>query len=189
MRNYVQTIGTVVYDTATAQPITYIFSATQAQADQAAIDLGNLYTPPNFEIREAPYWIELNKNTVATLATSGVGILNFSFVSTTPPAKNWNSKNAGFVISPRINGTAPAIVKPGKGKGGTQELSLLDYLRRLFVTWVNGIPTANPLRPIRVPSRWIDWLKALIDHYSRYTPSQIYGFLARVDFSSKTFRV
>jgi hypothetical protein len=71
--------------------------------------------------------------------------------------------------------------KTSAGKAGTLKISLLSYLLLLLNTWQNVQPTA--------PKRWIDWLTLLISHYGRYTPTQIYGFLARVDFSGPTFKV
>jgi len=72
--------------------------------------------------------------------------------------------------------------KSGSGSSGTFKISLLSYLLLLLNTWQTG---ATGL----VPQRWIEWLTLLISHYGRYTPTQIYGFLARVDFSAATFKV
>jgi hypothetical protein len=69
----------------------------------------------------------------------------------------------------------------GKG-GGNIVISLKSYLLLLLNTWQSGV-VGN------VPQRWIEWLTLLISHYSRYTPTQIYGFLARVDFAGPTFKV
>jgi hypothetical protein len=72
------------------------------------------------------------------------------------------------------------------GKAGTQTMSLLTYLKQLLFTWQLDIsPTGAP----SAPQRWQEWLQTLIDHYDRYTPTQIYAFLNRVDFSAKTFKV
>jgi len=68
------------------------------------------------------------------------------------------------------------------GGSGTFKISLLSYLLLLLNTWQTG---ATGL----VPQRWIEWLTLLISHYGRYTPTQIYGFLGRVDFSAATFKV
>ena len=76
------------------------------------------------------------------------------------------------------------LPKGGKttgGGSGTFQISLLSYLLLLLNTWQTQKPTA--------PKRWIDWLTLLISHYGRYTPTQIYGFLARVNFADATFRV
>ena len=87
------------------------------------------------------------------------------------------------------------VEKPRGGKAGgsgTQTISLLSYLLLLLTTW-QGVPsgTGNKLIPGTggVPQRWIDWLMLLIAHYGRYSPTQIYAFLARVNFAGATFKV
>ena len=72
--------------------------------------------------------------------------------------------------------------KTSAGKPGTLKISLLSYLLLLLNTWQTGAAG-------NVPQRWIDWLTLLISHYGRYTPTQIYGFLGRVNFSDATFPV
>lgn len=88
--------------------------------------------------------------------------------------------------------TTPPKQKGSKGKGGTLQISLLSYLLLLLQTW-QGVPSGTGGKFIpgtgNVPARWIDWLTLLISHYGRYTPTQIYGFLARVDFAGPTFKV
>jgi len=71
--------------------------------------------------------------------------------------------------------------KTSAGKPGTLKISLLSYLLLLLNTWENVKPFA--------PKRWTDWLTLLISHYGRYTPTQIYGFLGRVDWTAATFPV
>ncbi len=87
------------------------------------------------------------------------------------------------------------VEKPRGGSskgGGTLKISLLSYLLLLLQTW-QGVPSGTGGKFIPgtggVPQRWLDWLTTLINHYGRYTPTQIYGFLARVDFSGPTFKV
>jgi len=74
-------------------------------------------------------------------------------------------------------------------RAGGQRISLLNYLILLEKTWEQGFQTGTKRGFVSVPQRWIDWLKLLILHYSRYTPAQIYAFLARVDFAGPTFKV
>ena len=82
--------------------------------------------------------------------------------------------------------------KSGSGGSGTLKISLLSYLLLLLQTW-QGVVSGTGGNFIAgtggVPQRWIEWLTTLINHYGRYTPTQIYGFLARVDFSGPTFKV
>jgi hypothetical protein len=88
------------------------------------------------------------------------------------------------------------VEKPRGGKagggGGTFKISLLSYLLLLLQTW-QGVKSGTGGKFIagtgNVPQRWIEWLTTLINHYGRYTPTQIYGFLARVDFTKATFKV
>jgi hypothetical protein len=79
-----------------------------------------------------------------------------------------------------------------KSGGGTLTISLKSYLLLLLATW-QGVASGTGGKVIvgtgGVPQRWIEWLTLLISHYDRYTPTQIYGFLARVDFAGPTFKV
>lgn len=79
-----------------------------------------------------------------------------------------------------------------RGQGGGFRITLLNYLIMLLNTW-SGVASGPGGKLIPgtggVPKRWIDWLTLLISHYNRYTPTQIYGFLARVDYSAATFKV
>jgi len=136
-------------------------------------------------------WILMNKTNVQTIA-------NQAFANqVTIPGSNVTDllQNVG---SPKSvwKGSAPAFVnlekesatgtgkKPSTGKGGsgTSKITLLSYLLLLLNTWQTGAAG-------NVPQRWIEWLTLLISHYGRYTPTQIYGFLGRVDFSAATFKV
>jgi hypothetical protein len=106
-----------------------------------------------------------------------------------PPKENANSfqpmKNTprkGWVDAAGVGRGVPGSDAPkttGTG-GGTLQITLRSYLLLLLNTWQT---LGN------VPQRWIEWLTLLISHYSRYTPTQIYGFLARVDFAGRTFKV
>jgi len=81
----------------------------------------------------------------------------------------------------------PPSDKPSKtrAKAGVQEMTLLTYLKQLLFTWqhpeLTGLAT--------VPQRWLEWLQLLIHHYARYSPTEIYAFLNRVDFTKGTFKV
>ena len=146
-------------------------------------------------------WILMNKTNVQTIA-------NQAFANqVTIPGSNVTDllQNVG---SPKSvwKGSAPAFVnlekesatgtgkKPSTAKGGsgTSKITLLSYLLLLLNTW-QGVPSGTGGKFVagtgNVPKRWIDWLTLLISHYGRYTPMQIYGFLARVDFSGPTFKV
>jgi len=194
LRNNVQVVGVVIYDTGTGQPTGGAFVGTQDEADSLKADLEAIFTPPNFEVRETNYWVELNKNTTAQILTAGIsnGVLNFAFLSTKPVLKSWNSENPAFITSKRVNGDETAIVKPktsGSG-GGTATISLLSYLLLLLNTWGGGTRLKSGQFEVQPkPQRWIEWLQLLIQHYNRYTPTQIYAFLARVDFTGPTFKV
>jgi hypothetical protein len=72
--------------------------------------------------------------------------------------------------------------KTSSGRSGTLRITLHSYLLLLLNTWQTGVNGV-------VPQRWIEWLTLLINHYTRYTPAQIYGFLARVNFADATFKV
>ena len=98
--------------------------------------------------------------------------------------------------SPRSHGDFPssdgksALI--GKPKGGNLVIGLKSYLLLLLNTW-SGVASGSGGSSIvgtgQVPQRWVEWLTLLINHFDRYTPSEIYGFLARVDFSAATFKV
>ena len=125
-----------------------------------------------------------------------IAILNFSGINaqvvsafTFSTLKSIRELTVGGDQSPRESkygykseGGGGSSVKTSAGKGGTLKISLLSYLLLLLNTWQTGATGA-------VPQRWIEWLTLLISHYGRYTPTQIYGFLARVDFSGPTFKV
>jgi len=125
-----------------------------------------------------------------------IAILNFSGINaqvvsafTFSTLKSIRELTVGGDQSPRESqygykseGGGGSSVKTAAGKGGTLKISLLSYLLLLLNTWQTGATGA-------VPQRWIEWLTLLISHYGRYTPTQIYGFLARVDFSGPTFKV
>jgi hypothetical protein len=87
------------------------------------------------------------------------------------------------------------VAKKGGGQAVNLTISLKSYLLLLLNTWEGTGQALLIEQPgtkrefAQVPQRWIDWLKLLIDHYDRYTPTQIYGFLALVDFSKPTFKV
>jgi len=89
-----------------------------------------------------------------------------------PPPRNFSVAAAKV---PRVTG----------GKGATLKISLLSYLLLVLETWQSGITIDG----VQAPQRWIEWLTLLISHYGRYTPTQIYGFLARVNFADATFKV
>ena len=142
------------------------------------------------------YWL-LNKRVVSQLYVSQTDSFdpfhNPQFTQDTKVARHYGieSELGGFGWGGTDN-TDPAQVKAAKiaavttktsgGKGGTLKISLLSYLLLLLNTWQTGA-TGN------VPQRWQEWLALLISHYGRYTPSQIYGFLARGDFAGPTFKV
>ena len=71
--------------------------------------------------------------------------------------------------------------------GGTLTISLKSYLLLLLDTW-QGSGQAQQLGTkqqfAQVPQRWIDWLTLLIKRYDRYSPTQIYGWLAQIDFAA-----
>jgi len=81
------------------------------------------------------------------------------------------------------------------GSGGaTLNISLKSYLLLLLDTW-QGSGQAQQTRSggsvggtkrgfAQVPQRWIDWLTLLIKRYDRYSPTQIYGWLAQIDFAA-----
>ena len=83
---------------------------------------------------------------------------------------------------------AQVRAKTAGGRSGTVQLSLKSYLLLLLNTW-QTVGIGQQGRFSQVPQRWIDWLTLLISHFDRYTPTQIYGFLARIDFSGNTFKV
>lgn len=79
--------------------------------------------------------------------------------------------------------------RSGRG-AGTIRISLKSYLLLLLNTWGGGVRYKSGQFLVQpAPQRWIEWLTLLINHYDRYTPSQIYGFLGRVDFTGPTFKV
>jgi len=163
------------------------FVSDKDEADSLQADLAAIYTPPNFDVREVNYWVEMNKNILCQILTTGVanGVLNFAFLQTTPDlARKWSTKDATFVTSPRVDGKEPSTkAATSSGKGGTIQISLKSYLLLLLNTWQTvGIGAQG--RFSQVPQRWIDWLTLLISRYDRYTPSQIYGFLGQIDFSA-----
>lgn len=101
----------------------------------------------------------------------------------------------GINDGPAEGQTVEKVKGTGKTAGsgaGTFNISLKAYLLLLLATW-QGVVTGTGGKMIpgtgNVPQRWIEWLELLISHYDRYTPTQIYGFLARVDFSGATFKV
>jgi len=112
--------------------------------------------------------------------------------STVLPLIRQYFEKPGVNDGPNETLTTPPKQKSSKGKGGTLQISLLSYLLLLLQTW-QGVPSGTGGKFIpgtgNVPARWLDWLTVLISHYGRYTPTQIYGFLARVDFSGPTFKV
>ena len=135
-----------------------------------------------------------------------IAILNFSGINaqvvsafTFSTLKSIRELTVGGDQSPRESqygykseGGGGSSVKSAAGKGGTLKISLLSYLLLLLQTW-QGVVTGKGGKLVPgtggVPQRWIEWLTLLISHYGRYTPTQIYGFLARVDFTAATFKV
>ena len=99
------------------------------------------------------------------------------------PRDGWTDIDGIKRAPPPSDKPSKTAKKPGEGT-----MSLLTYLKLLLDNWQSGSGAAAGIGP-SVPKRWIDWLELLISHYSRYTPVEIYAFLARVDFSAKTFRV
>ena len=98
------------------------------------------------------------------------------------PGRNDGPNDTQTVEKPRIKA----------GGAGSLQITLKSYLLLLLQTWQgvkSGVGGKNVAGTGNVPQRWIEWLTLLINHYSRYTPSQIYGFLARVDFAGPTFKV
>jgi len=80
--------------------------------------------------------------------------------------------------------------KTGGSGGGTLTISLLSYLLLLLNTWQGGGRLKSGQFVVTpAPQRWQEWLTTLINHYGRYTPTQIYAFLAMVDFTGPTFKV
>ena len=76
------------------------------------------------------------------------------------------------------------------GRGGTLNISLKGYLLLLLNTWGGGVRLKSGQFLVQpAPQRWIEWLTLLISHFDRYTATQIYGLLARVDFTGPTFKV
>lgn len=92
---------------------------------------------------------------------------------------------------PNESNTQGAHSKGKPGGGGTLKISLLSYLLLLLQTWQGVVGSNGQIiaGTGNVPKRWLDWLTLLISHYGRYSPTQIYGFLARVDFAGPTFKV
>jgi hypothetical protein len=102
------------------------------------------------------------------------------------PRDGWTDDNG-------IKRAPPPSEKPKpKGKGGQLNVSLRTYLILLLETW-QGVFTGPGGKLIPgtggVPQRWLEWLTQLISHFDRYSPTQIYGFLARVNFADATFKV
>jgi hypothetical protein len=87
------------------------------------------------------------------------------------PRNGWQDVNG-------IDRKPPPSDKPSRksSKAGTQSMSLLTYLGLLVDSWQRDSE----------PKRWIDWLTTLTLLYQKGTvsPTQVYGFLAKVDFSS-----
>jgi len=119
-------------------PAAGAFVGTQDDANNLQATLSGIYTPPNFDVAQTVYWCELNKNTVAQILTSAIpqGALNYGFLQTSSPQDKWKSTDATFVVTDRIDGKAPAIVKPKPGPKGKINLSLVLYLTLLWQTYL-----------------------------------------------------
>ena len=96
------------------------------------------------------------------------------------PRNGWEDSNG-------VKRRPPPSDKPSKtsAKAGTQGMTLLTYLKQLLFTWQHPELTGLEV----VPQRWLEWLQLLIDHYARYSPTEIYAFLGRIDFTKPTFKV
>ena len=173
----------------------YEFCFTEAAAAESLANMQATFVGSQYGFNSGKAFIKMNKANTCQMANSS-GSLWFVtpdlFAETNlivfgeTPRDTWNSKDPEFTnlgdesatgySSKTVSGSGAT-----KGKGGTLKISLLSYLLLLLNTWQNVSPQA--------PKRWVDWLTTLINHYTRYTPTQIYGFLARVDFSQNTFPV
>jgi hypothetical protein len=185
VRSVVNFILVQVFDSAHTFFIDFGFVNDQADADLFTASRIIIYPPPAWEIVRKPVWLELNKNTAGAILNVSAALNDpstRSFILDAPPER-WGMRDSAFKVAERTDGTLPGT-KPGKSatpSSGSVQIPLKSYLILLLNTWQNVKPTA--------PQRWIEWLTVLIAHYSRYTPTQIYGFLGQVDFSAKTFKV
>src|SRR5438270_477625 len=144
MRNYVNLIGVIVRDVPTQNPVTGGFVSTKDDADSLQADLEAIYTPPNFEVAQTVYWMELNKNLVAQILTIGIpqGLLNLPALQTKSPEKTWNAKNPAFVVSKLVDGDTPAV--PGvtiarrKSPAKSLKVSIALYLTLLYQTYLTN---------------------------------------------------
>lgn len=202
MRNYVQMFWAKVdYDVDVNPPnpvipeVIYIMGKSVAElASLVETAIADLQTDPrtqNFRTtNKGPLYFLMDKTNLAILlASAGNAAMQAIDLFNTYPSYVYSGPNNtprdGWTDNDGIKRKPPPSDRPAstkKAKAGTQDMSLLSYLIRLHDTWLTGTNGT-------IPPRWIEWLELLIVHYSRYTPTQIYGFLNRVVFSSKTFRV
>jgi hypothetical protein len=160
--------------------------------DEILADLSVLQSDPNGPFSQAflgQVFILLNKENVMALAgqawanqVTQPGSNPYDLVQNVAnPSKTWNSTSVGFanLSAESATGKGPAFNTKAHG---VLTIRLITYLNLLLNTWQAGVG-------VQVPKRWIDWLTLLISHFSRYTEAEIHEFLARVDFSAKTFKV
>ena len=162
---------------------------TKADMDAWVAAAGADFVPnPSYQ---GQVWLLMNKTNVQTIANQAfANQVTFPGSSVTDllqnissPKNAWKNSSPAFVNLEKESATGSGKKPSSGGKSsGTLEISLLSYLLLLLNTWQTGATGS-------VPQRWIEWLTLLISHYGRYTPTQIYGFLARVDFAAPTFKV
>ena len=212
VRNYIKVFGgVVIVQNAMLQNSYYSAFGTDEAECQAQIDFWSSFVPAGGMLvsASAPVgaWFSMDKRNLidfmsfvanAGLPNAGTSLFGGSiggpgsiFVAddgtNETPRRGWTDDSGVKRTPPPSDKTAST--KTG-GKGGTLNISLLEYLLLLLNTWSGGERLKSGQFLVQpAPQRWIEWLTLLISHYNRYTPTQIYGFLARVDFTAATFPV
>ena len=128
-------------------------------------------------------YLLLNRETIVGVFTSNSfgGTIAFQAFGnlTTAEGLSQGQSPKRSVKWPTSDGKAFRGGASGSGTGGgTKSITLQAYLSLLLSSWQAGRPP--------VPQRWIEWLTRLIDLYAKgkYTPTQIYAFLAAIDFAA-----
>ena len=189
MDNYIKMFGTLVSFSGAEQA--FNFDYTEEDADVTMEGFRAFYTPNDtFQFfGPAACYLKLNKsnfgqilNAARSLGFQGLVDLKFMTIDDSPRG-DWNSNQKDFhSLAKESASKTPNKPQSKAQKGGSATITLLNYLLLLQNTWKTGATG-------QVPQRWQEWLALLISHFGRYTPTQIYAFLARVDFSAATFAV